>query len=114
MWYCCPGFLCVPLQAPFYGMHVGQLMAAKLQRQAGDLLPLPNSLPPCLRQLCSSCLAADPAARPTMDAVVSRLNQCAVECLGEGWALGLFPDLARALVAARRQQQQQATAAAEP
>lgn len=88
------------VQAAFYGMHAGQLMASKLQHVTADLLTLPAATPARLRQLCLHCWAPDPRARPAIEAVVVELNHCAVECLGEGRALGLFPDAARSLATA--------------
>lgn len=89
-------------QAPFYGMHPGQLLNAKLLHPTLQLLPFTDVAPPALVSLCTSCWSEDPAQRPTMQGVVEHLNCMAVDLLGEEQAVAAFPDIARAISAQRR------------
>ncbi|KAF6253847.1 hypothetical protein COO60DRAFT_383790 [Scenedesmus sp. NREL 46B-D3] len=89
-------------QAPFHGMHPGQLLNAKLTHPTSQLLPLPDSAPPALAGLCLGCWAEEPGQRPSMQGVIEQLNCMALELLGEDQALLAFPDLARHVMAQRR------------
>lgn len=94
---------CCPAQAPFYGMHPGQLLSLKLSQHTRELLPFPPSTPPGFAQLCLDCWAEHPPARPGMAAVVQRINELAVSLLGQEQAVAMFPDVAASLAAQRRQ-----------
>jgi hypothetical protein len=104
--------LLAPVQAPFYGMHPGQLLSRKLSQHTSQLLHFPPSTPPCLVLLCLDCWANEPARRPTMAAVVQRINDLAVTLLGQQQAVAMFPDVAASLAAQRRQAAMAASAAA--
>jgi len=54
-------------QAPFYGMHPGQLLHLKLTWPTSELLLLPLSTPAAIAELCLECWAEEPAARPADD-----------------------------------------------
>lgn len=101
-----------PPQVPFYGMHPGQLLSLKLTHHTSKLLPFPPHAPGGFTQLCLDCWAPDPADRPAMPLVVQRLNQLAVDLLGEGQAVAMFPDVSASLAALRRHARQAAAAAA--
>lgn len=90
------------MQAPFIGTHPGQLLNMKLCHPTSELLPFPESAPAALVSLALDCWADSPAQRPTMPAVVDRLNSFASELLGEEQAVMLFPDIACKLSAQRR------------
>jgi hypothetical protein len=100
------------LQAPFYGMHPGQLLSRKLSQHTSQLLHFPPSTPACLVQLCLDCWADEPARRPSMAAVVQRINDLAVTLLGQQQAVAMFPDVAASLAAQRRQAAMAAVAVA--
>lgn len=90
-------------QAPFYGMHPGQLLSLKLSQHTSQLLPFPPSTPHGLAQLCLECWTVEPLERPSMVAVVQRINDLAVTLLGQEQAVAMFPDVAASLAAQRRQ-----------
>lgn len=90
------------MQPPFYGMHPGQLLSRKLSQHTSQLLPFPQATPPGLAQLCLDCWAQDASQRPSMTAVVSRINDLAVTLLGQEQAVAMFPDVAASLAAQRR------------
>jgi len=97
----CP--LLLHRQAPFYGMHPGQLLSLKLSQHTSQLLPFPPSTPSGMAQLCLDCWTAEPLERPSMAAVVQRINDLAVTLLGQEQAVAMFPDVAASLAAQRRQ-----------
>jgi hypothetical protein len=103
---------CAVLQAPFYGMHPGQLLSLKLSHPTSQLLPFPDSTPQGLAQLCQDCWSESPPERPSMASVVQRINDLAVSLLGQDQAVAMFPDVAASLAAQRRQATLMATAAA--
>lgn len=99
-------------QAPFYGMHPGQLLSLKLSQHTSQLLPFPAMAPAGLTQLCLDCWAAEPSQRPSMSTVVQTINELAVSLLGQEQAVAMFPDVAASLAAQRRQAALAAAAAA--
>ena len=99
-------------QAPFYGMHPGQLLSLKLSQHTSQLLPFPATAPAGLTQLCLDCWAAEPSQRPSMPTVVQTINELAVSLLGQEQAVAMFPDVAASLAAQRRQAALAAAAAA--
>jgi acyl carrier protein phosphodiesterase len=90
------------LQAPFCGMHPGQLLNAKLTHLTSQLLPLPDSAPAALASLCLACWEEEPSQRPSMQGVIEQLNGMALQLLGDDQAMLVFPDLARHVMAQRR------------
>lgn len=94
---------CAVLQAPFYGMHPGQLLSLKLSQNTSQLLPFPASTPQGLAQLCLDCWSESPPQRPSMASVVQRINELAVGLLGQEQAVAMFPDVAASLAAQPRQ-----------
>ncbi len=90
------------MQAPFHGMHAGQLLTAKLQHRTSELLELGSITHPGMRRLLMACWDPEPLLRPTMDGLIAELNGLALQCLGEDRALAMFPDLARVLSNKRR------------
>lgn len=90
-------------QAPFYGMHPGQLLSLKLSHHTSQLLPFTPMTPPSLAQLCLDCWSEEPSQRPSMPAVVQRINDLTVTLLGQEQAVAMFPDVAASLAAQRRQ-----------
>jgi hypothetical protein len=104
--------LLLGLQAPFCGMHPGQLLNAKLIYPTSQLLLLPDSAPAALASLCLACWAEEPSQRPSMQGVIEQLNGMALHLLGEDQAMLAFPDLARHVMAQRRSTAAAAAAAA--
>lgn len=74
----------------------------KLTHSTSNLLQFPDTAPPSLASLALDCWADNPAQRPSMVAVIDRLNSVALDLLGEEQAVMQFPDIARKLSAQRR------------